>query len=74
MLSDQQLQQLKSATGGDFDQLFLRLMIEHQQGAIQMSQTELGQGSDPQARRLAQDTVTGQQANINQMQKLLQPS
>ena len=74
MLSDQQLQQLKSATGGDFDQLFLRLMIEHQQGAIQMSQTELGQGSDPQARRLAQDTVTGQQANVNQMQKLAPPS
>jgi uncharacterized protein (DUF305 family) len=74
MLSDQQLQQLKSATGEDFDQQFLRLMIDHQQGAIQMSQTELGQGSDPQARRLAQDTITEQQGNINQMQKLVRPS
>ena len=74
MLSDQQIQQLKSSSGGDFDQLFLQLMIDHQKGAIQMSQTELAQGSDPQARRLAQDTISGQQSEINQMQKLLQPA
>ncbi|MDQ3824952.1 MAG: DUF305 domain-containing protein [Actinomycetota bacterium] len=74
MLTDQQLQQLKSSTGGDFDQLFLQLMIDHQKGAIQMSQTELAQGSDPQARRLAQDTISGQQSEINQMQKLLKPT
>jgi uncharacterized protein (DUF305 family) len=74
MLSDQQIQQLKSSSGGDFDQLFLQLMIDHQKGAIQLSQTELAQGSDPQARRLAQDTITGQQSEINQMQKLLKPT
>jgi len=74
MLSDQQIEQLKSSTGGDFDQLFLQLMIDHEKGAIQMSQTELAQGSDPQARRLAQDTITGQQSEINQMQKLLKPT
>ena len=74
LLTDQQLQQLKAATGNDFDQSFLQLMIAHQQGAIQMSQTEVAQGSDPQARRLAQDTITGQQSEITQMQKLLQPT
>jgi uncharacterized protein (DUF305 family) len=74
MLTDQQLQQLKAATGNDFDQSFLRLMIDHQQGAVQMSQTEVAQGSDPQARRLAHDTIVGQQSEINQMQKLLQPA
>jgi uncharacterized protein (DUF305 family) len=72
MLSDQQIQQLSSASGNDFDQRFLRLMIDHQQGAIQLSQTELAQGSDPQARRIAQDIVTRQQIEINQMQKMLQ--
>jgi uncharacterized protein (DUF305 family) len=74
MLSDQQIQQLKSATGDDFDQTFLRLMIDHQKGAIQLAQTELVQGSDPQARRLAQDIITGQQNEVNQMQKLLRPT
>ena len=72
MLSDQQIQQLSSASGNDFDQTFLRLMIDHQQGAIQLAQTELTQGSDPQARRIAQDTVTRQQVEVNQMQKMLQ--
>jgi uncharacterized protein (DUF305 family) len=72
MLSDQQMQQLSSASGNDFDQRFLRLMVDHQQGAIQLAQTELAQGSDPQARRIAQDTVTRQQIEINQMQKMLQ--
>lgn len=74
MLSDQQIQQLSSAAGGEFDQMFLRLMIDHQQGAIQLAQTELAQGSDPQARRLAQDIITGQQNEVNQMQKLLRPT
>jgi uncharacterized protein (DUF305 family) len=72
MLSDQQIQQLSSASGSDFDQTFLRLMIDHQQGAIQLAQTEVAQGSDPQARRIAQDTVTRQQVEVNQMQKMLQ--
>jgi uncharacterized protein (DUF305 family) len=72
MLSDQQMKQLSSASGNDFDQTFLRLMVDHQQGAIQLSQTELVQGSDPQAQRIAQDTVTRQQIEVNQMQKMLQ--
>ena len=72
ILSDQQMQQLSSASGSEFDQAFLRLMIDHQQGAIQLAQTELAQGSDPQARRIAQDTVTRQQTQVNQMQKMLQ--
>ena len=74
MLTDDQIQQLKAATGNEFDQLFLQLMIDHQQGAVQMAQTEVAQGSDPQARRLAQDTIFGQQSEINQMQKLLRPT
>lgn len=74
LLSDQQIQQLRTATGNDFDRSFLQLMISHQQGAIQMSQTQVTQGSDPQARRLAEDTIAGQQSEINQMQRLLQSS
>lgn len=73
-LSDDQIQQLKAATGNEFDQLFLQLMIDHQQGAVQMSQTEVAQGSDPQALRLAHDTIFDQQSEISQMQKLLRPT
>lgn len=74
MLTDDQIHQLKAATDNDFDQLFLQLMIDHQQGAVQMSQTEVAQGSDPQALRLAHDTIFDQQSEISQMQKLLRPT
>jgi uncharacterized protein (DUF305 family) len=47
-------------------------MIVHHQGAIDMSQTELAQGSNPDARQLAQHIITAQQAEINEMRTLLQ--
>lgn len=59
-------------TGVAFDQMFLQMMIIHHQGAIDMSQTELAQGSNPAARELAQRIITTQQAEINEMQTLLQ--
>lgn len=36
MLNAEQLAQLSAARGGDFDRLFLQLMIKHHEGAIQM--------------------------------------
>lgn len=36
MLTAEQLAQLSAARGGDFDRLFLQLMIKHHEGAIQM--------------------------------------
>ena len=36
MLTDEQLAQLKNATGADFDQLFLQSMIYHHEGALLM--------------------------------------
>lgn len=72
MLSDQQMRQMMASTGAGFDRMFLQMMIAHHQGAVTMSQTELAQGSNPAARHLAQQIITGQQAEISQMQTLLQ--
>jgi uncharacterized protein (DUF305 family) len=47
-------------------------MIVHHQGAIDMSQTELAQGSNPDTRQLAQKIINAQQAEIKEMQTLLQ--
>jgi uncharacterized protein (DUF305 family) len=58
--------------GAGFDRLFLQMMIVHHQGAVTMSQTELAQGSNPAARNLAQQIVSAQQAEISEMQTLLQ--
>jgi uncharacterized protein (DUF305 family) len=59
-------------SGTTFDRMFLQSMIVHHQGAIDMSQTELAQGSNPEARQLAQKIINTQQAEIKEMQTLLQ--
>jgi uncharacterized protein (DUF305 family) len=62
---------LKSATGNSAAQLFLTGMIKHHQGAVGMAQTELDQGQDPDAKKLAQDIIRTQKAEITTMNQLL---
>lgn len=59
-------------SGAGFDRMFLQMMIVHHQGAVDMSRTELGQGSNPDARNIAQQVISAQQAEISEMQILLQ--
>lgn len=56
---------------GEVDHDFLATMIPHHQMAIDMANTELAQGRDPYARRLAKQIVDAQTAEIAQMQKML---
>jgi uncharacterized protein (DUF305 family) len=53
---------------GDSDVDFVRLMLPHHQGAIDMAKTQLMYGKDPQMRRLAQEIITDQQSEIELMQ------
>ena len=46
-------------------------MIAHHEGAIEMAQTELKDGRNPAALKLAQEIIDTQQAEIKQMQALL---
>jgi uncharacterized protein (DUF305 family) len=48
------------------------MMIEHHDGAIDMAQTELSQGADPKVKDLAEEIISAQRAEIDQMQKILQ--
>ena len=72
MMSDAQMQELTAATGADFDRLFLELMIVHHQGAIEMADTQIAEGSNPAALALAESIKTSQTAEIAEMQQLLQ--
>jgi uncharacterized protein (DUF305 family) len=74
MMNNAQMQQLTSSSGPAFDRMFLQMMIAHHQGAVSMAQTELAQGSNPNARQLAQKIITDQRAEIGEMQTLLQQS
>jgi len=74
MLSPQQLQELSEAQGKEFDQLFLKYMIEHHKGAVHMV-TELfnteGATRDEAAFRLASDIQVDQRTEIARMQLML---
>ena len=61
-----------TVSGAAFDRMFLQIMTVHHQGAVDMSQTELAQGTNPATRTLAQQIISTQQAQISEMQALLQ--
>jgi len=70
MLSDSDLSALKGSTGKAFDKLFLAGMIAHHEGAINMvMMIENSQDSD--VKRLGQDIVKSQTAEVELMKKIL---
>ncbi|HEX6354872.1 DUF305 domain-containing protein [Actinophytocola sp.] len=71
MMTDDQMAELDQASGAEFDQMWLQMMIEHHQGAVTMAKTELESGSDADAKALAQQIVDAQEAEITEMQGML---
>ncbi len=57
---------------GDFDVDFANMMIEHHQGAIDMSEIELKGGVDTQMKDMAQQIIVAQQAEIAKLRGFIQ--
>jgi len=69
MLTDEQLAELEASSGANYDRLFAQMMIEHHQGAIDMA-AEVLDSSDPRVAGLAQQIVSTQEAEIEQLRPL----
>lgn len=71
MMSAEQMDALTAATGAEFDQLWLEMMIAHHEGAVTQSEAILANGTNPDVLSLAEQIITAQQAEITEMQALL---
>lgn len=71
MMSDDEMGDLMGTSGPGFDRMFLTMMIEHHEGAIEMANTEQSEGTFPDAIELAEDIESSQTAEIQTMRGLL---
>ncbi|MCX2184549.1 DUF305 domain-containing protein [Streptomyces sp. SKN60] len=71
MMSGAEMKELAAAKGRDFDRRFAELMIAHHEGAVSMAKSEQQGGADPEARKVADDVVRTQAAEIAQLKQIL---
>ena len=71
MMSDQDMSALMGASGPQFDEMWVEMMIEHHRGAITMAQDVLATTTNADVEKLATAVVQGQQKEITTMQGMM---
>lgn len=64
-------QEMMAAEGSSIDETWLRKMIAHHQGGIEMSEIVLQQGTDPEVQRKARETIEEQRKDIEEINSIL---
>jgi uncharacterized protein (DUF305 family) len=73
-MSSEQMQSMMMSTDlgasdAEFDLRFINAMIPHHEGALTMAQDVLSKSKRPEMKQLAQDILTSQQKEIDQMKQ-----
>lgn len=71
MLTADQLMNLGTLRGAEFDNAWIKAMIGHHEGAIEMATVVIADGSNSQVRVLAEAIIIGQQKEIGTLKALL---
>ena len=71
LMTPQQMAELTGLSGAAFDKMWLQMMVEHHQGAVTMANDELKNGTNADAKAMAQAIITTQQAEITTMNGML---
>jgi len=71
MMSEEEMSELENAPDAEFQAMWLEMMTEHHQGAIEMAQAEQSEGAFAPAVELAETIESTQQAEIELMEDLL---
>ncbi|CAB4752928.1 unannotated protein [freshwater metagenome] len=72
MMSAEDMADLEAAQGSAFEQMWLSMMIEHHEGAVEMAEVEVAEGEYDEAVALAEEIIEAQEAEIAEMEALLE--
>lgn len=72
MMSQDELDELEDASGTEASRLFLEQMTAHHEGAVSSAQDHLNNGENPEALELSETIISDQEAEIDQMETMLQ--
>jgi uncharacterized protein (DUF305 family) len=71
MMDPEQLDELAGMSGTGFEQMWLRMMIEHHEGAIELAEVEIADGEFADSITLAENIRDAQTAEIETMESML---
>lgn len=71
MMDPAGLEALKAAKGKEFDRKFLEAMTEHHNGAVEAAKEALSKGQSSEAKKLAEEIIAAQEAELTEMKNLL---